>query len=415
MAARVCVIGGGPAGLTAALRAAESGARTVLLEQEERVGKKLLLTGNGHCNFTNRSMGPAFYHQEEGGFADRALQLFGEADTETWFRSLGIWPQEKHGGYLYPRSGQAGSVLNALRDACQRAGVRTVTACITRQVLKKKSGLFQIRTQNEMVPADALVLATGSPAGRGKNQEESGTVFAKEFGHRVVPMLPALCGFSCAEKEFFKAAAGVRTPGRVTLLLEGRPEESAEGEVQLTAYGISGIPAFQVSRTVARALQQGRKAAAVLNLLPEFEDPKEFLTQRIREGQFATLEALGNGLVNRNLWGAVLRLGNLRPGAVPGDLSDEELNRLSDAVSGAVFRIIRVNGFDQAQTCTGGVALGEISPETMESRLVPGLFFAGEMMDVDGLCGGYNLQWCWTSGTLAGRSAARILDGPGQT
>ena len=401
---RVCVIGGGPAGMTAAITAAENGMQTVLLEHGERVGKKLLQTGNGQCNYTNLDLSSACYHAGEDRFPMSALKQFGPEDTVAWFRSLGVEPVVRTGGYVYPHSGQAASVLNALRAECSRTGVRVVTACQVKDIRRKKDGGFRVLTDLEMFTADRLVLACGSKAAPGTGSDGSGFQLAEKLGHRIIEPLPALCGLYCAEKEFFRSAAGVRVNASLRLLLEKREAEKEEGEVQLTGYGLSGIPVFQVSRMASRAIHVGRRTEAEVNFLPEFPEPADYLKKRIAARDYKSLEALGNGLLNKSLWNALIRNTGLKPGTDPRNLSGKEIEALAAAVTASRFRIIRTAGFDQAQCCTGGVDVREVDPGTMESRLVPGLFFAGEILDVDGICGGYNLQWCWTSGKLAGRA-----------
>ena len=404
MADRVCVIGGGPAGLTAAITAARSGDAVVLLEHTERVGKKILMTGNGKCNYTNLKMDPSCYHAPEDGFVMQAVRAFGPQDTVAFLRDLGIEPLEKHGGYLYPHSEQAASVLNALRTECERIGVRIVTACNVKAVRRNRERGFRVMTDLEMFQAERVILATGSRAYPNTGSDGSGFALSEALGHRTVKVLPALCGLCCAEKDFFRAAQGVRVTGRVTVQLEETAAASAEGEIQITPYGFSGIPVFQVSRYASRALSLGRRTELVIDFLPDFPDTAAYLSARAKGYPYSSLEAFGNGLMNKNLWIAVLKRAELKPGAKPADLTDRELSALAAELRGSAFRVIRTNGFDQAQTCTGGVSLNEIVPDTMESKLVPGLHFAGEMMDVDGICGGYNLQWAFTSGTLAGRN-----------
>ena len=401
---RVCVIGGGPAGMTAAITAAENGMQTVLLEHGERVGKKLLQTGNGKCNYTNMDLTPSCYHSGREDFPMSALRHFGPEDTVEWFRTLGVEPFVRQGGYVYPHSGQAASVLNALRAECARTGVRILTACTVKDIRRKKEGGFRVQTDLEMISADRLILSCGSKAAPGTGSDGSGYDLARKMGHRIIEPLPALCGLYCAEKEFFKSAAGVRVNASVQLLLENHEAEQEEGEVQLTNYGLSGIPVFQVSRTASRALHVGRRAEMQVNFLPDFRDVPEYLSRRIAAREYGSLEALGNGLLNKSLWNALLRETGLKPGTDPRNITGKEVEKLSEALTASRFRIIRTAGFDQAQCCTGGVDLKEVDPETMESRLVPGLRFAGEILDVDGICGGYNLQWCWTSGKLAGRA-----------
>ena len=331
----------------------------------------------------------------------------GSEDTIRRFRELGIEPMELRDGYFYPHSGQAASVLNALRQACESSGVRMITACEVRSVMKRGEQ-FRIRTDRELLTAERLILATGSRAGAGKDADDAGLGYAEAFGHRVIRPLPALCSMACAEKEFFQSVAGVRVLAEITLFLDGSEADRAAGELQLTAYGLSGIPVFQVSRTAARALSLGRKVEARIDFLPDAETlasgktVREWLDERAARTGAGTLELFGNGLLNKNLWNGLLKRSGLKPGGKTKELTDEQKDSLLSSMRGSRFRVIRTAGFDQAQTATGGVDTREIDPLTMESRLVPGLYFAGEMIDVDGICGGYNLQWCWTSGEIAG-------------
>lgn len=399
---RVCVIGGGPAGLTAALTAAEQGFRTTLLEHGERVGKKLLLTGSGRCNFTNLHMDARCYHEKENGFAMRAIAAFGVRESIAWFQEMGIEPTEKNGGWIYPHSEQAGSVLNALRESCAQRGVRTVTATSVKRIQRRRDGVFHVMTETEMIPANRLILATGGKSYRATGADGSGYRYATDFGHHLVEPLPALSSLHCVEKEFFRSAAGVRVHGKAALLLDETPVEEAEGEIQLNSYGLSGIPIFQLSRTAAISLKRGRRVEVEIDFLPDYADLDLFLRRRFQLKLLKNLEMAGNGLLNKNLWNAVIKRAGLRPGTPCGQVGEEALLMLERALKRERFRVLRTGDFDQAQATTGGIDTGEIDPETMESRLVPGLRFAGEIMDVDGICGGYNLQWCWTSGRLAG-------------
>ena len=404
MSEKVIVIGGGPAGLSAAIAASRAGDAVVLLEHTERVGKKILMTGNGKCNYTNLKLDASCYHAPEDGFVMQAIRAFGPEDTVAFFKGLGIEPLERHGGYLYPHSEQAASVLNALRAECERTGVRIVTACTVKAIRRNKGRGFRVMTDLELFQADRVILATGSKAYPNTGSDGSGFALSEAFGHRTVKVLPALCGLCCAEKEFFRTAQGVRVTGRVTVKLEDTPAASAEGEIQIAPYGFSGIPVFQVSRYASRALSVGRHTSLEIDFLPDFPDTKAYLSARAAGYPYGNLEAFGNGLMNKNLWNSILKRAALKPGASPAGLSDGEMEVLASELRSASFRVIRTNGYDQSQTCTGGVSLEEIFPANMESKLVPGLHFAGEMMDVDGICGGYNLQWAFTSGILAGRN-----------
>ena len=240
--------------------------------------------------------------------------------------------------------------------------------------------------------AKRLILATGGCAAPKTGSDGSGFILARQLGHTIVSPVPALVQLR-AEEPFFKSISGVRTQARVTILIDGKPAASDRGEVQLTDYGISGIPVFQVSRYASRACRERRRVQAVLDFLPEYsmKEAEALFAQRNREHPRWSGEELLAGILPKKL--AVL-------------LAKQGKGHQAQICKNWTITIKDTNGFDQAQVCAGGVSVKEIRPDTCESRLVSGLFFGGEVMDVDGICGGYNLQWAWSTGYLAGRSAA---------
>jgi hypothetical protein len=386
---RVLVVGGGASGLMAAITAAGEGAAVTLLEQNEKPGKKICATGNGRCNLTNLEMPEDAYRGNHPRFVKDALAFFSVQDTIRFFTKIGIYPTNRN-GYLYPHSGQAQSVVDVL---CMEASHRKVKIKTNAKVtaLHYTDGVWKIQTEGWTYEADALILANGSCASAIAGSDGSGYELAKSLGHHVYEPLPALVPLKCKGNHYAQWA-GVRTEGKVTLYIDGKPAASAAGELQLTEYGISGIPVFQISRYAVQALQKSQKASVSLDFLPEFskEEFVSFMEQRRQDCSYKSEKELLTGLFPDKLIKVLLGQKDL-----------------CHAVKGFELQVSGSGSMTQAQVCAGGVDTKEVDSTTMESRLCPGLYFAGELLDVDGCCGGYNLQWAWSSGAMAGFSAAR--------
>ena len=393
----------------AAITAARNGAKVTLLEKNRQTGKKLLVTGNGRCNFTNRNQELSNYRTDRPDLVKEALESFSVDDTVEFFESLGILTKERN-GYLYPGSGQASSIADVLRLTAVKEGVKI--ACDTKALaVKRINDRFAVETEGWTYEADALILACGSKAAPETGSDGDGYIFAESMGHTVVDPLPALTGLCVAEKDGGKAA-GVRADGAVTLQI-GEEKYCESGELQFTSYGLSGIPVFQISRYAARALNQGIECSVTLDLCP-LRKRDQVLT-RLKDRRAYTQERRGAavllGMFPDKLCSLLLERAGIPLKKQGGDWTDEDCERLAAQIKGLTFTISRCRGYEQAQICTGGVPLTELDHTTMESRRVPGLYLTGELIDVDGACGGYNLQWAWTSGYLAGRAAAQEQKG----
>ena len=394
--------------MTAAIFAAREGAQVVLLEHKDRVGKKILSTGNGRCNLSNRLQEPFCYRSGQPDFPWKALGAFTLPMTLEYFEDLGVLTRERD-GYLYPYSGQASAVLDALRLGLARESVQVVTECEVFSITPREDAKhrFEVKTSQGSFSGETLILACGSKAAPGTGSDGSGYKLAKRLGHHIIKPLPALVQLRCPEK-FFKQLAGVRADASVILYSDGRKLAEDKGEVQLTDYGISGIPVFQISRYAARGLYEKKEVFAELDFMPDFGDV-EFL-QMLKERKIRldglVMEQYFNGLFHKKLASALLKRIGISGTMPVHDLGEENLERLCRICKHFRTYIDKTNPFEQAQICAGGVDTSEIDPDTMESKLVKGLYFAGEILDVDGICGGYNLQWAWTSGYLAGKGAA---------
>ncbi len=405
MMGNVTIVGGGASGMMAAITAASAGAEVTLVEQNDRVGKKILSTGNGRCNYTNLHQEPSCYHSEDPSFPWGIIRQFDAQKTIDFFKQLGIVPKSRD-GYLYPNSDQASSVLDVLRMECRRLHVEIRTDCKCTEIHPVQSG-FRLKTKSGIISAGKLILAAGSSASSVAGSGDSGYLLARQLGHRLVPVVPALVQLRCRE-DFYKSIAGVRVQGEVAILADDVCIARDQGEIQLTNYGISGIPVFQVSGAAAAALQRGQSVKAVLDFMPDlgWEPFLAFLRERVRTRPEKTVEEFFVGMFPKKLCDLWIRLSHLPRSKPVGTLESGQLENLGILIRQFETVVAAANPFAQAQVCRGGVDTRDVHPRTLESRLVPGLYFAGEVLDVDGLCGGYNLQWAWSSGYVAGKGAA---------
>ena len=404
------IIGGGAAGLMAAITAAENGAGVTILEHMPRVGKKILSTGNGKCNLTNLDMRPDCYRCGTADFPHDGHRTVFCGRHSLFFRRLGVVVTDRN-GYVYPASGQAQTVLDALREKAESLGVRIVTECRPETVERDGTG-FCVRTSCGAFQGDFLILAAGSKAAPATGSDGSGYDLAASLGHKIVKPLPALVQLKCRGR-FSQIHRRRPHRGRGEPLYgreawgAGDLLASDRGELQLTDYGISGIPVFQVSRYASEALDRKKRVLAVLDFFPSLKDEELFSLLKEQRMYLSDRKAEGflNGIFHKKLAALFLKAAGIRGEEMAGRLSDKKLLAAAELIKRTVVEVTAANSFDKAQVCMGGVRVKDVDPCTMESRLVPGLYFAGEILDVDGICGGYNLQWAWSSGYAAGASA----------
>ena len=401
----VAVIGGGASGMMAAVTAASEGARVILLEHKDRIGKKILSTGNGRCNFTNIHQEPICYHSEDPMFPWEVVERFNAQAVISSFLQLGVYSKNRN-GYIYPNSDQASAVLDAFRMELDRLKVEIRTGVECREIRPGKKG-FTVLTDQGPVRADRVILCAGSKAAPTTGSDGSGYDLAKKLGHRILPVLPALTALKCEEK-FFKSIAGVRANGSVSIWSGGECIAKDTGEIQLTDYGISGIPVFQVSRYASKLLYEKKETDAVLDFMPDFtkEQTNAFLRARAKTRPDKSAEMFLIGLFHKKLCDLWIRLSEIPRQRKAGELTEDEIARLTSLIKEFRVRVRETNPYDKAQVCCGGVDTREVNPETLESVYVPGVYFAGEILDVDGMCGGYNLTFAWASGYVAGKAAS---------
>lgn len=400
----IIIIGGGASGLVAAITAARAGADVTILEQKERLGKKILSTGNGRCNYTNARMDTSFFRGEDLSIVENVLSQFDANDTLKFFEDLGIFPKERN-GYYYPKSDQASAVLDVLCMEIERLGVNVY--CDTKVVSIQKKEEFFVKTTKCIFASDAVILSTGGKASPVLGSDGSGYALAKSFGHSITPVVPALVQLH-GKGTFFKMVSGVRADAKVSLYVNNQRIAADTGELQLTNYGISGIPVFQISRYAALALQRKETPIVNIDFMPEFEEAalRSFLVKRKSRNPEKTAEEFLIGVLNKKLIPVLLRASGIAIDTKIRMLKEEQIQRLCEKLKRFSIEIIKTNSFEQAQVCAGGVLTSEVHAKTLESRLQEGLYITGELLDVDGVCGGYNLQWAWATGAIAGKAAA---------
>lgn len=395
----VIIIGGGAAGMAAALSAADHGHQVTLIERQARVGRKLLSTGNGRCNLTNRHVSPAHYHGEDASFSGYALSAFDVDTTLQYFARLGLVTTTEGSGRVYPYSNMAGSVLDVLRYGLEQPSIDLHTG-VTVTKLRKKGGVFTVETESgEAFTADRVILAAGGAAGSKVGGVMDGYRLAKMLGHHRTALYPSLVQLK-TDPTYPRSLKGVKADGKLRILRGKEPIAENRGEILFTEYGVSGPAIFDISRAVSTG---GEGLVCELNLLPDWDAHStcDWLTQRRSAMAGHEASALLTGALHSRLGLTVCKAAGFTNQPV-ASLTDADLRAIGHCVQHFSLPILGTCGFDQAQVTAGGLRTDEFDPATMESRLVPGLYACGEVLDIDGDCGGYNLQWAWSSGLLAG-------------
>ncbi len=397
------IIGAGASGMAAALAAAENpNVQVELFERQARVGRKLQATGNGRCNLTNLNAGIGGYHGEDPAFASPALHAMDPEATLKWFQSLGLFTVAEESGRVYPYSDQANSVVDVLRLALEKNNINLHTGCEI-QKIRKADGIFLLECDGEIFRCDKLIIACGGLAGTKLGGTMSGYKLLSKFGHRSTRLRPALVQLK-SDWSGVMALKGVRANCCVKIMKDGDMFAKSTGELQFTEYGISGPVVFEVSRDVCSTpgVWSGK-----LDFLPGC-DKSILLTelQRRRNTDLLTDELL-TGILHNRLGRVLSKAVGIKGDRKIADLTDSQLEQVCLAVKEFEISLTEPLGMESAQVTAGGVRAEDFDSCTMESRLVPGLYACGEVLDIDGDCGGYNLQWAWSSGRLAGLNAGK--------
>ena len=397
------IIGGGASGMAAALAAAENpGVQVVLLERQARLGRKLRATGNGRCNLTNTGATGEKYHGEDAGFVKIALQAFTPEDTLSWFRAMGLVTVTESSGKVYPYSDQANSVVDVLRFALEKDNIRVITGFEVQKVRKSEDG-FVVESAEQTVVCDKVIIACGGLAGTKLGGTMSGYKLLGKFGHKSTKLRPALVQLKSGWPGV-TALKGVRANCHIAILRDGAICAESTGELQFTEYGISGPVVFEVSRDVCSGTGQW---TACMDFIPQITKSELLQELQRRKKTQLPVEELLTGVLHNRLGRVLTKAAGVRDTKKICELSDGELEAVCHTVKNFEISLTEPMGMDSAQVTAGGVLTSGFDPATMESSLVPGLYACGEVLDIDGDCGGYNLQWAWSSGRAAGLHAGK--------
>jgi len=402
----IVVIGGGASGIVASIIASRRNSQVTLLERNDRIGKKLLVTGNGRCNYTNKNMKVDCFHGTNKNFIENIIKQFDRDKTLEFFEKLGIVPKAEDGGKIFPMSLQSSSVLDVLRYELERLDVNVVTGAYVTEISKKKDFLIKTKTK-DVFHSDKVIIATGGMAMPVSGSDGNGYKLAKEFGHSIITPTPALVQLKL-ESDKLKAMDGVKFEGSANLYIDNKLIREEKGEILFTDYGVSGPPILQLSREAVRGMNEKRKVELELKLFDKStEEFKKYLNKRFSYMPYKSVEIGLIGLIHKKLIIPILKEINLDKNKLVKELTNADLDKLTNILTSWRFKVIGDKGWGQAQTTAGGILSHDIDPDTLESKRISGLYFCGEILDVDGDCGGYNLQWAWSSGYVAGLNASK--------
>lgn len=407
MGNRIIVVGGGAAGMMAAIVAKRNGSDVILLERNDRVGKKLLTTGNGRCNYTNLYTSLNNYHGEDTSFIEDALCEFNVNKTIEFFEKLGITPATEDNGKVYPLSFQASSMLDVLRYELEYQGVQLITDAYVVDIYKKKKFIVKLKDGRDF-SCDKIILATGGMAMPVSGSDGNGYSLAKKLGHTITDIFPGLVQLKL-EGDIFKQVNGVKFVGTAGIYHKGKLIAKDRGDILFTDYGISGPPILQISRMANELLNKNEKVEIKVSIIDtkSAEELKVYLIKRFNNMPMKTIEEALIGLINKRLILPVLKELNIDKKNTAGNIDEKDIIKIANLLTSWSFKIIGNKGWGQAQVTAGGVNTSEVNSKTMESKIVEGLYLVGEILDVDGDCGGFNLQWAWSSGYVAAINAAK--------
>lgn len=403
MTTEIAVIGGGASGLIAAITARKAGKKVTILERKERILKKVLVTGNGRCNLTNARASISNYFGKNILLIENILNNFTPQNVMDFFYELGVICNEEERGKVYPLSGQASSVVDALRFEAEKLGIKIETEFYVRKI-EKDGFKFKISSEDKRkIEANRVILSTGGQSYPELGSNGSGFQLAKDFGHSITKLSPAIVQLK-TEKYQVKGLQGIKADTSVTAYGDNKKICTYNGELLFTDYGISGNVVFNISFVIPLY----KNVEFEIDFMKKFDynELYELLRKRKKIMAHLTMENYFNGMINKKLGQFLSKMSGIEKLSKPvKDLNDNEIRKLCTSLKKYRINILETTGFKNAQVTAGGISLDEVNTDTLESKIIKGLYFSGEVLDVYGECGGFNLQWAWASGYIAGKNA----------
>ena len=406
---KIVIIGGGISGFTSAINAKTNNNEVIILEGQDKPLKKLLITGNGKCNYFNEEFIFSKYHSFNEELLKNIISLENKNKILTFFKSIGIIPRIKE-NYYYPYSNQAISVKNSFLKEIENKNIKLKLNSYVKDI-KKENDKFLVYYNNNVLVCDELIISTGGKSYPKTGSDGSGYNLSKKLGHTINKTLPALVGLKCKEP-FLKKLNGVRSNATVSLFINDKLIKSEIGEVQFTNYGLSGICIFNLSSIASRSISENKKVKISINFLDKLKIKniksfQEFIFSSEYNFKKEKVSYFLDNLLNYKLTNVILEKTKIERNKLVSKLSDNEINMLFENLFSFTMNIIDTNNFESAQITSGGVSLYEINPLTFESKIVSNLYLTGEVLDIDGDCGGYNISFAVLSGILAGESVKK--------
>lgn len=405
---KLLIIGGGASGLMAAITAKDMGIDTAIVEGSDRVGKKILTTGNGRCNISNEICTSSRFHSSNPEFFIPVLENFTYKDTEAFFNSLGLPLTTLEYGKVYPLSLQASSVLDILRFSVEDRTIPVYFNSKVKDIKKAEDGFIISTVSNETFRCETVILACGGKSAPSTGSDGSGFDIARKLGHSIIPPVPSLVQLKLDYKHL-KALAGIKFNGFAEIIEDNETKRREFGEILFTDYGISGPPILQLSRIASCAISKSHAVTLKIDLMPSMDmnDLMDFLEGRWAVFSYRSVHDSFIGVINKKLIPILLKEAGILDIHKPcSSLEWDEKNEIFSLLKSWTFKVTGTNSFKDSQVTSGGIDTREVDPATLESKLIKGLFFCGEILDVDGDCGGFNLQWAWSSGFTAAKNAS---------
>lgn len=403
--------------MMAAIFAAKSGAQVALLEKNDVVGRKILATGNGRCNITNQDIDISRYHGADTYFAAPILAAFDQFETMVFFETLGVQLKEEDRGRMFPMTDQAKTVVDALKKELRKLEVNILTRFTVKKVFSysqeyKNTLGWEITSETgQKITADKLILTTGGKAAYALGSSGDGLFWAKNLGHTIVPIHAALVPIETKET-FVKEIMGIKLPVKTVLIVDGKIAETRQGDILFTHFGVSGPAAMGLAGRGSQALADGKEATITIDILPNIsaiELDAKIAKLFERNGKKAVKTIIAD-TIPQKLAPQILALAGIKESTKAAEISKSQRHNIIQALKDFRLTVSKVRPLKEAQVTAGGIATAEID-ENLQSKIVPNLYFAGEILDIDGDSGGFNLQWAWSSGKIAGEAAARRING----